>query len=261
MSKVTVLGFDISADGLEQDVAKAVEWVDAGLPGRSMACANPHSLVVASRDERFRSALRQVDLLTPDGVGVVLAARLLNQALSGRVVGYDFFTTLTARLAKKQSIKFFFLGSSERVLELIVRRMNEEYPSITVCGTYAPPFMDSFSAQDNKRMVSVINEAGPDVLWIGMTAPKQEKWIHENLSQLQVPFTGAIGAVFDFYAGTTLRSPSFWQKTGFEWLYRFVREPMRLWERNLVSTPLFIWMVIKEKFFQVLRENRRGLIP
>lgn len=247
MEIVDILGFRVSAEGVERDVARAVEWVEAERSCRYMACANPHSLVVASRDGRFGDALRQADLLTPDGVGVVLAARFLNRSLTRRVIGYDFFMALTARLAMKRGARYFFFGSSEQVLELMVSRLNREFPAITVCGIYAPPFRDSFSEEENARMVEAINDARPDVLWVGMTAPKQEKWIYENRAKLRVPFISAVGAVFDFYAGTAERPPAVWQNLGLEWLYRFLREPGRLWERNLVSTPKFIWMVLKEK--------------
>jgi N-acetylglucosaminyldiphosphoundecaprenol N-acetyl-beta-D-mannosaminyltransferase len=247
MEIVDILGFRVSAEGIERDVVRAVEWVEAERSCRYMACANPHSLVVASRDRQFRNALQEADLLTPDGVGIVLAARLLNRPLASRVIGYDFFMALTALLAVKRETRYFFLGSSEDVLELIVRRLNREFPSITVCGIYAPPFMDAFSGEENSRMFKAINDARPDVLWVGMTAPKQEKWIYENRARLRVPFISAVGAVFDFYAGTAERPPAIWQNLGLEWLYRFLREPGRLWERNLVSTPKFIWMVLREK--------------
>lgn len=248
MNHVELFDFKISAAGLENDVAQALRWVEERQGCRYMACANPHSLVVASRDELFRKALREADLLTPDGVGVVLAAGFLNLPLHRRVVGYDFFTALTKQMAAKGGARFFFLGSSDRVLQLIVEHLNREFPSITVCGTYTPPFCDAFSADENERMVEAVNAARPDVLWVGMTAPKQEKWIFENRHNLRVPFTSGIGAVFEFYAGTAERAPKVWQKMGLEWFYRFAREPSRLWERNLVSTPKFIIMVLKEKF-------------
>ena len=247
MEIVDILGFRVSAEGIERDVVRAVEWVEAERSCRYMACANPHSLVVASRDRQFRDALQEADLLTPDGVGIVLAARLLNRPLASRVIGYDFFMALTALLAVKRESRYFFLGSSEDVLELMVRRLNREFPSITVCGIYTPPFRDAFSGEENSRMVKAINDARPDVLWVGMTAPKQEKWIYENRARLRVPFISAVGAVFDFYAGTAERPPAIWQNLGREWLYRFLREPGRLWERNLVSTPKFVWMVLREK--------------
>ena len=258
MEIVDILGYRISAEGVERDVARAAGWVEGERSCRYMACANPHSLVVASHDSKFRDALHQSDLLTPDGIGILLAARFLNRPLAGRVIGYDFFMALTARLAVKRKSRYFFLGSSEQVLDLMVRRLNSEFPSINVCGIYAPPFRNSFSKEENARMVEAINDARPDVLWVGMTAPKQEKWIYENQALLRVPFISAVGAVFDFYAGTAERPPAIWQKLGLEWLYRLLREPGRMWERNLVSTPKFIWMVVKEKA-RCLTARERGV--
>ena len=106
-------------------------------------------------------------------------------------------------------------------------------------------------------MLDAIRAARPDVVWVGMTAPKQEKWIFENRSKLDVPFMGAIGAVFDFYAGTKLRSSLFWQKLGLEWLPRFFHEPGRLWERNVKSTPIFLGWIVREKFRQVFSGKKR----
>jgi len=133
------------------------------------------------------------------------------------------------------------LGSSENVLDLIKSRLNRDFPNIVVCGTYSPPFSDKFSEAENRAMVKAVNDASSDFLWVGMTAPKQEKWILANREALQVPFAAAIGAVFDFYAGTKQRSSDFWIKLGLEWLPRFFKEPKRLWERKLKSTPIFLW--------------------
>ena len=130
---------------------------------------------------------------------------------------------------------------------MIRERVAKEYPSIEV-GTYSPPYKPVFSEEDNRLILSAINSFDPDLLWIGMTAPKQEKWLHDNWSRLNIHcHAGAIGAVFDFFAGTVQRAPLKWQKAGLEWLYRFIKEPRRMWRRNLISNPLFVWLVFKEK--------------
>ena len=247
MKTVPLFGYTISSEDAEANAALALGWVESGISGRYMATANPHSLVVASGDGLFRNALQQADMLTPDGVGVVLAAHLLDLPLPRRVVGYDFFIALTRALAAKGEGRVFFLGSSDRVLSLIVKRLNREFPSLCVCGTYAPTYDAAFSDEENGAIVEAINAARPDVLWVGMTAPKQEKWLFAHRDRLQVPFAGAVGAAFDFYAGTSTRAPAFIQGMGLEWLYRFICEPRRLWKRNLVSTPRFIGMVLREK--------------
>ena len=252
MEPVDILGFRISSGGLESDVDSALHAISLAKKGCYMACANPHSLVLARRDYLFRIALQEANILVPDGAGIILAAKILNLPLKERVAGPEFFHDLTQRLAKKGGSRYFFLGSTDHVLNLIAQRLNSEFPEITVCGTLSPPFKPVFSPEENAAIVSAINAANPDVLWVGMTAPKQEKWIYQNRGHLKVTFIGAIGAVFDFYAGTKKRSSTFWQRLGLEWLPRFLNEPARLWERNLKSAPIFVGWVLKEKIRQMV---------
>ena len=128
--------------------------------------------------------------------------------------------------------------------------MAREFPLIEVCGTFSPLFASEFSEAESSMMCDKVNAARPDVLWVGMTAPKQEKWIYQNRQCLNVPLIGAIGAVFDFYAGTKKRAPEWVCKLGLEWLPRLLREPRRLFRRNFVSTPSFLLLVLKEKFWK-----------
>lgn len=249
----TVLfGYAISNQGLNEDVDFAFKAVREKSACRYMACANPHSLVVASHDKEFTEALQRADILIPDGSGIILAAKILQNLVVAKVAGSDFFLRACDVAEKQGNVRFFFLGSSERVLALLKDRLNREFPNIVVCGTYSPPFCDEFSKEENRAMIEAVNNASPDMLWVGMTAPKQEKWISANRDALQVPFAAAIGAVFDFYAGTKQRSSDFWIKLGLEWLPRFFKEPKRLWERNLKSTPIFLWWILREKIKQSL---------
>lgn len=245
------LEYHISHRGVVGDVKFTINTLSSCKYGHYMACANPHSLVVASRDSLFSAALKGADVLLPDGHGILFAAKLLNLPISERVAGFEFFEALSEYLSNNGGAKYFFLGSSCEVLEQIEKRMKRDYPNIKVAGTYSPPFKDVFSEYENSRMIDAVNNTSPDVLWVGMTAPKQEKWIYQNRNKLAVPFIGAIGAVFDFYAGTKKRSSPFWQKLGMEWLPRFLKEPSRLCERNLKSTPIFLWWVMKQKLKQV----------
>ena len=140
-----------------------------------------------------------------------------------------------------------FLGSSEKVLALIQERATVDYPNLEVV-TYSPPYKSEFSEEDNQAMIQAINKANPDLLWIGMTAPKQEKWTYQHWKELDIHcHVGTIGAVFDFYAGTVERAPLWWQKHSLEWLYRLLFEPKRMWRRYVIGIPLFLWNILKEK--------------
>ena len=209
---------------------------------------NAHSFVTAQKDEEFAKALLEADALIPDGISVVKAAKLLGMknAPKEKIAGADLFEYEMKTLNLRGG-RCFFMGSSESILEKIRKRAATEYPNIEI-GTYSPPYKPVFSEEDNKLIINAINSFNPDLLWIGMTAPKQEKWLRDNWSALDIHcHAGAIGAVFDFFAGTVQRAPEKWQKAGLEWLYRFIKEPRRMWRRNLISNPLFVWLVLKEK--------------
>jgi len=140
-----------------------------------------------------------------------------------------------------------FMGSSQKVLDLIVKRAAEVYPHLKVV-TYSPPYKPEFSDEDNKAIIDAINAADPDLLWIGMTAPKQEKWTYSHWNELNIHcHVGTIGAVFDFFAGTVERAPIWWQRHGLEWLYRLLKEPKRMWRRYIIGNTLFLWNMLKEK--------------
>ena len=148
---------------------------------------------------------------------------------------------------RERPLTVMFMGSSQKVLDLIVKRAAEVYPRLKVV-TYSPPYKPEFSDEDNKAIIDAINAADPDLLWIGMTAPKQEKWTYSHWEELDIHcHVGTIGAVFDFFAGTVERAPIWWQRHGLEWLYRLLKEPKRMWRRYIIGNTLFLWNMLKEK--------------
>ena len=148
---------------------------------------------------------------------------------------------------RERPLTVMFMGSSQKVLDLIVKRAAEVYPHLKVV-TYSPPYKPEFSDEDNKAIIEAINAADPDLLWIGMTAPKQEKWTYSHWEELDIHcHVGTIGAVFDFFAGTVERAPMWWQRHGLEWLYRLLKEPKRMWRRYIIGNALFLWNMLKEK--------------
>ena len=250
---------------------------------------NAHSYNVAQKDDLFAQALTGGDYLIPDGASIVKACKWLKgkSQPKERIAGWDLFEFEMERLAdrrtrdlldkstggqeelldkstggqeelidkstggqeaKGEKCKVMFMGSSERVLQLIRERAATDYPQIDVV-TYSPPYKAEFSDDDNAAIINAINAANPDLLWIGMTAPKQEKWTFQHWQELDIHcHVGTIGAVFDFYAGTTQRAPIWWQRHSLEWLYRLLKEPRRMWRRYVIGNPLFLWNVLSEKF-------------
>ena len=209
---------------------------------------NAHSFVVAQKDAAFADALLQADALLPDGISIVKACRWLKtqNAPDEKIAGADLFAYEMEKLDEKGGT-CFFLGSSPATLARIEERAAEVYPYIRVI-TYSPPYKTVFTAEESLSMVSAVNAADPDLLWVGMTAPKQEKWLHDHWDELEIRcHAGAIGAVFDFFAGTVKRAPQKWIDLGLEWLYRFLKEPRRTWRRYLIDNPRFLGLVLKEK--------------
>lgn len=206
---------------------------------------NAHSFNTLKKDEVFNKALQSSNILLPDGISMVLAMRLLTGQKIQKIAGADLFAYEMKRLNTIGG-KCFFLGSSESTLKKIRERAKKEYPNVKI-HTYSPPFRTEFSAAENKIMIDEINAVMPDTLFVGMTAPKQEKWAYNHYEELKVGHVCCIGAVFDFYAGTVKRAPEWMIEIGMEWLYRLLSEPRRMWRRYIIGNTLFIWYIFLEK--------------
>ncbi len=208
---------------------------------------NAHSYNTALKDDFFAEALMKGDALIPDGASIVMACRKLKAKSQPkeRIAGWDLFTMEMERLNRKGGT-CFFMGSSEKVLKLIREKGKTVYPNIRI-ETYSPPYKPEFSEAENREIIEAINRANPDLLWIGMTAPKQKKWAYRHWNELHIHcHCGTIGAVFDFFAGTMERAPMWWQEHSLEWLYRLIKEPKRMWRRYIIGNTLFIRNVIRE---------------
>lgn len=209
---------------------------------------NAHSYNTALKDPLFAEALTKGDVLIPDGASIVMACKWLKAKSQPkeRIAGWDLFVYEMEKLNTKGG-KCFFMGSSKKVLSLIKEKAKRVYPNITV-ETYSPPYKPEFTDEDNRAIIDAINAAKPDLLWIGMTAPKQEKWAYTHWNELDINcHCGTIGAVFDFFAGTVERAPLWWQEHSLEWLYRLLKEPKRMWRRYIIGNTLFLWNITKEK--------------
>ena len=228
---INVMGYHVLAEDIEKikidDDAK-----------RIVNTINPHSYVTAKSDMVFQSALLDSDLLLPDGSGKVLAAKQINKVQIKKIAGSDLHIHLLEELNKKGG-SCFYMGARQESLDKIKERLSKEFPNVKA-GFYSPPYRENFLGAENDEILKHIKAFDPDVLFVGLTAPKQEKWLYRNKDQLDFKIACCIGAVFDFYAGTVQRSSPFWVKHHMEWLPRLVNEPKRMWRRNFVSTPIFL---------------------
>lgn len=218
---------------------------------------NAHSFNTLHSDPDFREAIKSSDLLLPDGISVVWAVRFLNGPYLKKIAGEELFYYEMQRIQKEKG-RCFFLGSSEKTLNLIRERAEKEYPELNI-HFYSPPFKPEFSEEENQEMINAINEFEPDVLFIGMTAPKQEIWAYKHYTRINAGHICCIGAVFDFYAGTVKRAPAWMISLGMEWLYRLLKEPRRLWRRYLIGNAIFISYILKEKI--VINNKYKKLNP
>lgn len=206
---------------------------------------NAYSYVMAKNDPVFCDALKQSDILLPDGFPIVLAVRLLQKKRIKKIAGEDAFLFLMNQM-QRVSGKVFFLGSSPHNLRLMAQRAKDDFPNV-ICQSYSPPFKEQFSKEDNDTIIQMVNDFHPDVLFVGMTAPKQEKWVFQHKDFLHANVICSIGAVFDFYAQTVKRPSRFWVNLNLEWFIRFVKEPRRLWKRYFIYSPKFFLDVFSAK--------------
>lgn len=212
---------------------------------------NPHSYCVAKKDKVFKEALCRSDMLLPDGIGIVFSVKALLGKTIKRITGSDLHLHLL-NIAQQNQFKVFYLGASVETLLCIKQKVAIEFPDVKV-DFFSPPFKREFSVDDNREMVSHINSFKPHILFVGMTAPKQEKWVFLNENYIDAKMICSIGAVFDFYTGKIKRPGKFWQKFGLEWFPRLLNEPRRLFRRNFISTPHFLWDVFVLKIKMIFK--------
>lgn len=206
---------------------------------------NQYSFCLAEKDRTFKNALMDSDVLLPDGISIVLSAKFLNGNNLNKIAGADLHVFILNYLNSVYG-SCFYLGSKEDTLLKIRERISELYPNVS-CESFSPPFKDEFSNEENELMIKKINEFAPDVLFVGMTAPKQEKWVHVNKDKINATYICSIGAVFDFFSGNIHRPSNFWVNYGLEWLVRFIKEPKRLWRRYFLYGGVYLSHILNSK--------------
>jgi N-acetylglucosaminyldiphosphoundecaprenol N-acetyl-beta-D-mannosaminyltransferase len=208
-----------------------IQWWRRSQQRGYVTLTNAHGVMISRRDCQMHQALRQADLVLPDGVSIVLAAKLLGLDHSGRVTG----PTLMLRLCQwglDKGYRHFFYGGQEGIAQRLAERLQERFPGLQVAGTYCPPFRE-LGADEDQRIVRMINDTRPDVVWVGLGAPKQEKWMAQHAGRIAATAMIGVGAAFDFHSGNAKWAPAWIRALGLEWAYRLVLNPRRMWRRNL----------------------------
>ncbi|HWH44512.1 MAG TPA: WecB/TagA/CpsF family glycosyltransferase [Thermoleophilaceae bacterium] len=249
---VAVDGLPLAADITRRDILgipialtdydEAMNVMDGMVARREpgyVCCVAVHAVMVAQRDREMREALLRSDLTVPDGMPLVWAANMLGEDLEQRVYGPELMRRYTDRCVERGHRVWLYGGRDQGALVQLALQLRRRHPGIRIVGGYAPPFRP-LTGEEEDAICAQINEAAPDVLWVGIGVPKQEKWMARMRERLDVPVMCAVGAAFDFHAGRISQAPGWMQDRGLEWTYRIAQEPRRLLPRYLYYNPRFM---------------------
>lgn len=241
--KVNILGVGVTPSNLFEVIATLGKWREEGRR-EYVCCTAVHSLVGAQQDPEVRSALNQAGLATTDGMPLVWWCRLSGYRDAGRASGSDLLLAMCERAAE-HGHRHFFYGGNPRVVETLVLRLKQRFPSLVVAGYRSPPFR-SLTQEEDAADVQAINETDPDFVWVGLGTPKQDKWMAQHVGKIHASALLGVGAAFDFVSGAKPRAPLWMQRSGLEWLFRFMTEPRRLAPRYFVIIPIFVVRALQQ---------------
>jgi N-acetylglucosaminyldiphosphoundecaprenol N-acetyl-beta-D-mannosaminyltransferase len=242
--RISILGIRIDLLDYEKTLLLIEQCIAERMMGRYI-CASPvHPIMAAQKDRLLKDALNHSWLTVPDGMPVVWAARLLGGQINRRVYGPELMVR-SCGLAARQGYSIFLYGATPQTLEKLQTALLERFPLLHISGVHSPPFRP-LAPKEQAEIIELIEGASPDILFVGLGAPKQEKWMAALCPRMNVPVTMGVGAAFDFLAGQKRQAPSWMQARGLEWLFRLLNEPTRLWIRYLVYNPLFILLFLRQ---------------
>jgi N-acetylglucosaminyldiphosphoundecaprenol N-acetyl-beta-D-mannosaminyltransferase len=233
--KAILEGF-IDALSWEEAIGRIVEW-GAARESRYVCICNAHSVVTTTQDLEFKVAINNADMATPDGAPIAWALRHLGYPTQERINGPDLMWKYLREAERRGQVVFFY-GSTEETLAQLRQSLAAAFPRLSIGGMVAPPFRQ-LTPEEDEAMVQEINDAGAQVVFVGLGCPKQEKWMADHRGRIQAVMVG-VGAAFDYHSGGIKRAPLWWQDHGLEWLYRLGSEPRRLFKRYMVTNTLFV---------------------
>jgi len=242
--RVDVLGVPVSATSLDQALDRAEAWIAARDP-HFVTFTGVHGVMESQSDPELLEIHRRAGMVCPDGMPMVWSSKLAGVRTTTRCYGPDFLLAMAERAAAKGYTSFFY-GGNEGVAEQLAASLAERFPGFTTVGTYCPPFRP-LTEDEQQEVVDTIRAAKPDMVWVGLSTPKQERWMDAFVDRLDVPVLFGVGAAFDIHSGNLSQAPRWMQRSGLEWFYRLLVEPKRLWKRYLVNNPKFVWGVLRHR--------------
>ncbi len=250
--RVNICGVKIDNYSFNDAVERIVNQALTGVLPSYVVTPNAQHILSLQRDADFRYIYDKALLAVPDGVSLLWSAKFLKTPLNGRVNGTDLFEELSA-VAEKKGLKIFLLGGRPGAAQAAKKTLLSRHHELKIVGTHCPPYGFESQPEELALINSKIKAAAPDILFVGLGAPKQEKWIYDNYRELGVPVSLGIGVSFELVADMVQRAPLWMQKWGLEWLFRLIVEPKRLWKRYVMGNPQFIWLVLKQRlgFYRV----------
>lgn len=244
--RVNICGVKIDDYSFNDVVERIVDRAVTAVLPSYVVTPNAQHVLSLQRDADFRDIYEKAFLAVPDGVSLLWSAKFLKTPLKGRVNGTDLFEELSA-VAEKKGLKIFLLGGRPGAAEAAKKTLLSRHPDLKIVGTHCPPYGFESQPEELASINSKIKAAAPDILFVGLGAPKQEKWIYDNYQELGVPVSLGIGVSFELVADMVQRAPLWMQKWGLEWLFRLIVEPKRLWKRYVMGNPQFMWLVLKQR--------------
>jgi N-acetylglucosaminyldiphosphoundecaprenol N-acetyl-beta-D-mannosaminyltransferase len=243
MKRVNILGVGVSPVNSTTALQRIEGWIEEGVS--SYVCVTGvHGIMESQRNPAIREIHNQAGMVTPDGMPLVWISRLRGNKHVERVYGPDLMLALLER-SRERGYRNFFYGGQDGIPELLISRFQERFPGLQVAGGYSPPFR-SLTAVEDDEIVHRIRRSAPDIIWVGLSTPKQEIWMADHVSKLDSMVLIGVGAAFDFHAGVKPQAPRWMQRNGLEWLFRLLTEPGRLWRRYLINNPLFVLMILAQ---------------
>ncbi len=236
-----ILGVRVSAVQIRDVILRMEEWIARREECRCIAVTGMHGIMEGHHDPAFKEILNFSSLVVPDGMPLVWLARLKGYYLKRRVYGPDLMLAFCENSSQK-GIRHFLYGGGPGVAEKLARELANRFPGLVIAGTYSPPFR-SLTGEEDKEVVSQITRAAPDVLWVGLGTPNQERWVHEHSSLLNIPVMVGVGAAFDIHSGGKKQAPKWMREHGLEWFFRLLQEPRRLWRRYVLYGTEFVFCI------------------